>query len=454
MKGQINLSKIAGWLFIVFFHLLLVSHHFLWAQIEEKAVSEPFPFVYYHLKNGLGVILAEDDSLPVVTVAVAYGAGSKQEKPGQAGLAFLLENLMFQGSLNVGPMQHFSYISRVGGQPNARLSEDITVFFQTVPSHQLPLVIWLESDRMLGLTISEEHLDRARAGALNELIQRRFQEPFLDSFLLFDQILYPYFSLFHPVLGYEEDIMSLTAEEVREFYKNYYIPNNAVLCIVGDFNRKRARELIEKYFESIPPGKELPPEPEIIDNFKGPVLKIYVDPLVSAPAFHLAYRVAPPSSKDYPAFKIMEYLLLRGKTSWFQRRLLRREKLVVRIDGGLETRGKLSFLRLFAVVNNEIMIDRSLKAIEGEISRLRSMLVSPEELELARKKYQADLRQRFETTAERALFLAEMYFRYFSLEEISREIEGPLKVGPSEIVGLANRFFTNENLAILRVRIR
>ncbi len=106
------------------------------------------------------------------------------------------------------------------------------------------------------------------------------------------------------------------------------------------------------------------------------------------------------------------------------------------------------------MVNNEIMIDRSLKAIEGEISRLRSMLVSPEELELARKKYQADLRQRFETTAERALFLAEMYFRYFSLEEISREIEGPLKVGPSEIVGLANRFFTNENLAILRVRIR
>lgn len=453
MTGQVSSPKIAWWLLILL-HLSLAIDYSLLAQIEEKAVAEPFPFVYYHLKNGLTVILAEDDSLPVVSIVVAYGVGSRQERPGQAGLAFLLENLMFQGSLNVGPMQHFSYISRVGGRPNARLSEDITVYFQTVPSHQLPLVIWLESDRMLGLTISEEHLDRAKAGALDELIQRRFQEPFLDSFLLFDQILYPHFSLFHPVLGYEEDIMSLAAEEVREFFGNYYVPNNAVLCIVGDFNRKRAKELIEKYFESIPRGRELPPEPEIIDSFKGPVLKIYVDPLVSAPAFHLAYRVAPPSSDDYPAFKMMEYLLLRGKTSWLQRRLLRREKLVVRMDGGLETRGKLSFLRLFAVANNEVMIDRSLKAIEGEISRLKSSLISSEELELARNKYQADLRQRFETTADRALFLAEMYFRYPSLEEISKQMERPLKVSPSEIVGLANRFFTNENLAILKVRIR
>ncbi len=452
MKGQIKLPKITC--FFIALHLSVALNYFLLAQIEEKVVAEPFPFVYYHLKNGLTVILAEDASLPVVTIAVAYGVGSKQDKVGHAGLAFLMENLMFQGSLNVGPMQHFSYISRVGGRTNARLNEDITVFFETIPSHQLPLVLWLESDRMLGLTISEEHLDRAKTQALDELIQRRFQEPFFDSFLLFDQILYPHFSLFHPIFGYEEDIISLKVEEVRDFFRSYYVPNNAVLCLVGDFNRKRAKELIEKYFESIPKGKELPPEPEIIDSFKGPIFKIYVDPLVPAPAFHLAYRVASLSSDDYPAFKIMEYLLLKGKTSWLQRRLLRREKLVVRLDGGLETRGRLSFLRLFAMANNEIMIDRSLKAIDGEISRLKSTLVPLEELELARNKYKADLRRSLETTADRALFLAEMYFRCLSLEEIARQIERPLKVSPSEIVGLANRFFTDENMAILKVRIR
>jgi len=453
MRRESNFSRTAGHFLLSFFLFFAFSRSLL-SQTEEKSVSEPFPFVYYHLKNGLGVILAEDSSLPVVSVAVAYGVGSRQDKPGQAGLAFLLENLMFQGSINVGPMQHFSYISRVGGRPQARLSDDLTIFFQTVPSHQLPLVLWLESDRMLGLTISEEHVDRARASALDELIQRRFSEPFFDSFLLFDQLLYPDFARSHPLHGYEEDIMSLTAEDVREFFRNYYVPNNAVLCLVGDFHRKRARELIEKYFEPIPRGRDLSRETEAATTFKGPVYKIYVDPLASAPAFHLAYRVAGANSPDFPVFKIMEYILIRGKTSWLQRRLLRRDRLVVRMEGGLETRGNSGFLRLFAVVNNEVMIERSLKAIDGEISRLKSSLVPPEELELARSKYRADLRQRLETTADRALFLSEMYFRSPSLEEVARMLESPLKVTPSEIVGLANRFLTEENLAVLRVRIR
>lgn len=442
-------------IYLVFMPFVFLGvSNLLTAQTEEKSVSAPFPFVYYQLKNGLGVILAEDNSLPIISVAVAYKVGSKQEKPGQTGLAFLLENLMFQGSVNVGPMQHFSYISRVGGQPEARLSEDLTIFYQTVPSHQLPLVLWLESDRMLGLNLTEEHLDRAKAAAIDELLQRRFQEPFWESFLIFNQILYPYFSLSHPVLGSEEDIISITANQVKEFYKNFYIPNNAVLCLTGDFNRRRARELIEKYFESIPKGKVSPTPPERAEKFKGPVIKIYVDPLMPAPAFHLAYRVPSVSSEDYPVFQIIEYLLIKGKSSWLQRRLMRREKLVVRLEGGLESKENSSFFRLFAVANNEVMIDRSLKAIEGEISRLKSTLVSPEELEIARNKYRAELNQQLATMAGRALFLAEMYFRCPSMEEIARQIERPLKVAPSEIVGLANRYFTEENLAILKVRIR
>lgn len=443
-----------GSYFVLAHFLFLGISNLLMGQTEEKSVSVPFPFVYYQLKNGLGVVLAEDNRLPIISVAVAYKVGSKQEKPGQTGLAFLLENLMFQGSINVGPMQHFSYISRVGGRPEARLSEDLTIFYQTVPSHQLPLVLWLESDRMLGLSITEEHLDRAKAAAIDELRQRRFQEPFWETFLLFNQILYPHFSLSHSILGSEEDILGLRVNEVRDFYKSYYVPNNAVLCLTGDFDRRRARELIEKYFETIPKGKISSSQPESQETFKGPVIKICVDPLVPAPAFHLAYRVPSISSADYSVFKIIEYLLIKGKSSWLHRRLTRREKLVVRLEGGLESKESSSFFRLFAVANNEIMIDRSLKAIEAEISRLKSTLVSPEELEIARNKYQAEINQQFETMAGRALFLAEMYFRYPSMEEIAKHIERPLKVVPSEIVGLANRYFTEENLAILKVRIR
>ena len=450
MKGSCHSKQPGLWLAL----FLLVCFSWLQAQTEEKSVASPFPFVYYQLKNGLGVILSEDDTLPIVSIAIAYGVGSLREKPGQAGLAYLLENLMFQGSLNVGPMQHFSYISRVGGRSNAQLSENLTLFFQSVPSHQLPLVLWLESDRMMSLVISEDHLESSKMTVLDEIRRRRFNEPFLDSFLLFDQMIYPDFSRQHPVTGYEEDNQGLRAEEVREFYRTYYVPSNAVLCLVGDFNRKRAKELIEKYFESIPGGKEVPPLAEVPSGFKGPLSRVSVDPLASAPAVHLAYRLTSPNSADYPIFKIIDYLLTKGKSSWLVRRLLQREKIAVRFEGGIETRLGVTWLRLFIVANNEVMVERCLRAVEAEISRLKTALVPEEELGLAKTKYLADLRLRFTSTLDRAIFLAENYFSLSSLEEIAQIIEKPLKTQASDIVGLANRYFIDDNRAILKVRIK
>lgn len=436
------------------FLFFLFSHLHLFGQGEEKTVSLPFPFTYFQLKNGLTVILAEDDSLPVVSIVVGYGVGAVHEKPGQAGLAYLIENLMFQGSLNVGPLQHFSYISRVGGRPNAQTGQALTLFFETVPAHQLPLVLWLESDRMMSLVISEEHLESARTAILGQLARLRFQESFLDSFLLFKQMVYPDFARNHPVSGYEDDIQKLSAEEVREFYHTYYVPNNAVLCVVGHFNRRRAKELIEKYFETIPRGKEIswssPPPFEL----KGPLIRSYVDPLASSPAAHLAYRVASPQSAEYPVFQVIDYILNKGKSSWLQKRLLRREKIAVRLEGWLENNQGVAYLRFFVVANNDIMVERCLRAIEAEISRLKSSLVSPEELSLTKNKYLASLRKRQTTSLERAIMLAEAYFTQPSLEETAFILEKPLKVEASDIVGLANRYFIPENLAVLQVKIR
>ncbi len=449
MKESWRLRGIViGLFFLLFFSPRLLG------QVEEKTVSLPFPFIYFQLKNGLTVILSEDDSLPVVSVVVGYGVGSVDEKPGQAGLAYLIENLMFQGSLNVGPMQHFSYISRVGGRPNARTTSDLTLFFETVPAHQLPLVLWLESDRMMSLVISEEHLESARAAVLSQLAQLRFQESFLDSFLLFNQMIYPDFARNHPVTGYEDDLQKLSAEQVREFYHTYYVPNNAVLCLVGNFNRRRAKELIEKYFETIPRGKEisrsLPDSPEL----KGPFIRSYVDPLASSPAAHVAYRVPSPFSAEYPVFQLIDYILIKGKSSWLQKRLLQREKIAVRLEGGLENNKGVAYLRFFVVANNDIMVERSLRAIEAEISRLKSSLVSSEELALAKTKYLASLKRRQATSLDRAIMLTEAYFTHPPLEEIAVIQEKPLKVGASDIVGLANRYFIPENLAVLQVRIR
>ncbi len=398
--------------------------------------------------------MAEDDSLPVVSVVVAYGVGTVNEKPGQAGLASVLESMMFQGSLNVGPMQHFSYLSRVGGRPDAQTREEITLFFQTIPSHQLPLVLWLESDRMMSLIISEDHLEKARLSILERLIQRRLKEAFFDSFVLFDRMIYQDFFRSHPAPGEEEDIQRLTTAAVQEFYRTYYVPNNAALCLAGNFNAARAKELIEKYFGSIPAGKEIPASPSPAVDFKGPLMQVYVDPLASSPAVHLAYRLSSPDSSDFHVFQLVDYLLIRGKSSWLPRRLLRREKIAVRLEGGLEVRKEASFFRLFFAANNEIMVDRCLRAIDSEINRLKTSLISDEELAQAKAKYSANLRSRWATTLDRAIFLAECYFSPPSLEESLVRHEKPLKVTASEIVGLANRYFNEENKAMLRVRLR
>ncbi len=291
------------------------------AQEEEGL---PFPVSRFKLRNGLEVVLSEDDSFPLVSVVVAYGAGSIYEEPGQTGLAYLLENLMFQGSLNIGPMQHLSYIDRIGGIPNAATTEDIVYFYQTVPANQLALVLWLESDRMRYLEINPAKVEEVKASLVDELRQRRGENPYLESSWAFDRLVYPGFAHSHPVLGREEDIRRLNVENVRDFYETYFIPNNAVLCIVGNINLAKAKELVEKYFGSLPPGKVLPlflpPRPAE----KRAIIESFQEPLASSPAFHLGFRIAAPYSQDFYALTLMDYLLLKGKSSRLYKRIITR----------------------------------------------------------------------------------------------------------------------------------
>ncbi|MBM3285206.1 MAG: insulinase family protein, partial [Candidatus Aminicenantes bacterium] len=344
----------------------------------------PFPLSRFKLRNGLEVVLSEDDSLPLVSVVVAYAAGSIREEPGKTGLAYLLENMMFQGSLNVGPMQHVRHIDRIGGTLNATTTEDLVYFYQTVPANQLALVLWLESDRMRYLEINPARVEEVKASLIDEIRQRRLAESYLESAWAFDRLIYPGFAHSHPVVGREEDIRRLSAVDVREFYEMFYVPNNAVLAIAGSFNLERTRDLVEKYFETIPPGKTLPlflppraaEKKEIVESFQ--------EPLAPSPAFHLGFRVAAPFTQDFYALTIVDYLLLRGKSSRLYKRIIRRENVAFHLSGGLEKRKDAAVLKIFAMTNNETMADISQKAIFSELQKLKTGFVSEAELEKAK----------------------------------------------------------------------
>src|SRR3990172_11879186 len=221
-------------------------------QVAESFQLPSTPLQQFTLANGLRVILNRDQSVPVVSVAVYYDVGSRNEKEGRTGFAHLFEHMMFQGSENVPKAAHFQYIFNAGGTMNGTTSTERTNYFETLPANQLPLALWLESDRMCSLKVTQENLDNQRHAVQEEKRLRYDNQPYINAFLLINELIFKNPANAHSTIGSMEDLDAATIDDVREFFRIYYAPNNAVLTIAGDFDREEAKALVEKYFEGIP----------------------------------------------------------------------------------------------------------------------------------------------------------------------------------------------------------
>src|SRR5688572_25164358 len=218
-----------------------------WRAIVDAAVRPPkLDYQRLVLPNGLTVILHEDHSTPITHVSLWYHVGSKNERAGRTGFAHLFEHMMFKGSKNVDPEQHTSIVSSVGGQANAYTTEDATVFWQTVPSQYLPLVLWMEGDRMATLRIDDKTFKNEREVVNEERRMRIENQPYgrLNE-ILFDQAftVHPYK---HPVIGSMLDLESAPIDDVREFYRTVYAPSNCTLVIAGDCDKDQAVDLVNR----------------------------------------------------------------------------------------------------------------------------------------------------------------------------------------------------------------
>lgn len=426
----------------------------VFSQVKQMEIQEPFPVSVYNLKNGLTIILSEDHSLPLVTVACAYKIGSVYETKGKTGLAHLLENLMFMGSRNVGPMQHIRFIHRIGGEFNAVTSWDKTLYYQTVPSNQLPLVLWLESDRMNSLNLNYSNVEKTKNLLIEMSRNLKKEDPFRESMLEFDQLLYPEFSYSHPIIGSEEDLENITLKDVRDFYNTYYKPNNAVLCITGNIDQEKTLELVKKYFHTIDSSKNIPFAPSFDGYFKQEKHEqIIVNKDISTPGFRLGYRIDFPYSNDFYALTMIDYLLLGGESSRLNKRLLKRNKLALTLSGGIEKRMDLAVFKLFVLSNNEATKELAKKALLSEINKLKSSLVSNMELTKIKNMFKADYMENYSSPEKKALFLIMNYLSKMDIRDLSGELDHYLNVNPSEIVGIMNRYFT-ENNVLIEIRLK
>src|SRR3982751_1775189 len=270
----------------------LVAAGVLLVPASQAAVRPPrLDYTMTTLANGMNVVFLEDHSTPIVHLQMWYHVGSKNEKPGRTGFAHLFEHMMFKGSKNVEPEGHPSYISQVGGQSNAYTTEDATVFWQTFPAQYLPLVLWLEADRMATLRIDEQAFKTEREVVKEERRMRVENQPYgrLNE-IIYDHAFttHPYK---HPTIGSMADLEAASIEDVREFHRTYYVPENAVLTVVGDFDMAQALQLVTQYFGRVP--KALKPVPRDIP--KEPVQtkerRFTIEEAWPLPAVVVAYHV-------------------------------------------------------------------------------------------------------------------------------------------------------------------
>jgi len=339
-------------------------------------------YTKFQLGNGLEVILYPDTTLPTVAVNIWYRVGSANERPGKTGFAHLFEHMMFQGSENIPKEGHFKYIQEAGGTLNGSTSIDRTNYYESLPANSLELALWLESDRMgfmlPGLT--QEKLDNQKEVVMNERRQRYENQPYgLTWEILFSNLYSNDHPYSWPTIGWMEDIKKFELDDVKNFFKKYYSPNNASLVIGGNFKIDEAKELVEKYFGGIQSGDEVLP-------VEAPVQKLIENKLViqednvQLPRIHFAWHSDKMFGEDDAVLDILADVLSSSKNSRLQKNLLY-DKQIAQDASAFQYSAKLngSFI-IFSTAKPGITLDEIKKEIFAEIEQLIKYGITDEEL--------------------------------------------------------------------------
>ncbi|MDH3271717.1 MAG: insulinase family protein [Gemmatimonadota bacterium] len=410
-------------------------------------------FERFRLDNGLKVVIAPDRTVPVVSTNLWYGVGSRNEPEGKTGFAHLFEHMMFQGSEHVPKNRHFEMIERVGGTLNATTWFDRTNYFETVPSVDLELTLWLESDRMGWMlpAMDQEKLDNQRDVVKNEKRQRYDNQPYGDWDERLQRLVYPADHPYHhTVIGSMEDIDAATLDDVKSFFETYYVPNNAVLTIAGDVEPGEAMALVERYFGDIERGAEiprLPGNPDVAARI-GETVRDHVVSDVPLPRVIMAFRVPPFSSDDFAVAKVTRGLLGMGRASRFYRHLVREQRIaknVVTYVYPLLT-GQ-SMMLVWGTGFPHTDPEALERAMSDELAGL--MDASQAEVDRAIALTETDLVRTLERTAERADMLS-MFDLYFDDPgRLNQELDRLRAVDPDDIRRFAEDRLGTDNRAVV-----
>ncbi len=345
------------------------------------AAEQQLDVQQYLLDNGLEVILVRDTSAPAVAVNIWYRVGGANDPAGRSGFAHLFEHMMFEGSPHLPNGRMDELLEAVGGSLNAYTTADITSYYQTIPSHQLPLALWIEADRMAGLAVTQENLDNQRAIVIEELLLRVANRPYGEAVQELQTVPYSYEPYQRRVIGSIEDINNAVVEDVKAFHRTYYLPNNATLVVAGDIDFETTRALIDELFAPIPIGEEPPALPDYVPMEQEEAEIIIIeDPHINLPAVLIAYEVPPLVSEDFPALDLLARILSIGDSSRLAKELLDTGKAILADSLTLENRGP-SLFGILLIPNMGVTGEEIEQAVYDEMQLILEEGIPQEELD-------------------------------------------------------------------------
>lgn len=426
------------------------------ARAQSFAVS----FSQFQLDNGLRVVLSADRTAPVVAVAVYYDVGSRNEARGRTGFAHLFEHMMFQGSENVGKGEYFKYVESNGGTMNGSTHADYTNYYQFLPSNQLELALWLESDRMRSLRITPENLKNQQEAVKEEKRLSYDNQAYWPALERMDEMVFSNWANSHSSMGSMEDLNAASIADVKQFFATYYAPNNAVLAIAGDIDTERAQSLVRKYFSDIPRQKSPPPvdvtESEGVVKNKATV----DDALAETPALAMAWKIPARRSPDFYAIAMLKSILCDGTSARLYQRLVKEKSIALEVTGVLEERRGPGQVAVMVIHKNDAKSEVAQVLIEAEIERVKKEGVTDDELNKIKNQYRLNRflsgsegeYTSFQTALGRALALAEHALFDNDPSLINTEINNYIAVTPERVREVARKYFVASNTAALYIR--
>jgi predicted Zn-dependent peptidase len=395
-----------------------------------------------------------------VAVYVIYNVGARSEEKGRTGFAHLFEHMMFEGSANVPKGMHFATVESNGGTLNGSTHPDFTDYYEVLPSNKLATALWLESDRMRSLAITDENLKNQKEAVKQERRLNFDNQPYATAIVdVWPTLMFKNWQSSHSLIGSFEDLNSAGIEDVSRFFKTYYAPNNAALVVVGDIQVAEAKKLIEQYFGDIPsqPQPKHPDKSEPAD-FKG-VRQVYKDPLAQVPGVIIGYPGPKRRSPDYYALNMIDAILTLGDSSWLRQDLVKGKKSVIQYEANLgwpfassqDFRDPEPYA-MFILHNPAFTADQIMDQVQEEFTKLQKQPIPAKDLDRIKTQLRANQIQGLQSSLSRARALAQYEVTDGKPELINTELDAMLAVTPAQIQAAAKKYFTTDKRVVLEIQ--